>query len=66
MSDKKEFESAFPETGSFRHRGMSLRDYFAAKALGGMLADPEFVEGFDKAAEIAYQFADGMLAAREK
>lgn len=44
-------------------RGMSLRDYFAAKALLGILHDAElFWEG---AAPLAYQYADAMLKARE-
>jgi hypothetical protein len=47
--------------------GMSLRDYFAAKALiglfefhgSGLLSEQEM-------AEAAYRFADAMLAEREK
>ncbi len=53
--------------------GMTLRDYFAAKALVGMLAndgpEPSF-PSFDKLAasmaEVAYQYADAMLAERDK
>lgn len=50
-------------------RGMSLRDYFAAKAMQGLIAqsmgtalgsNPKF------AAEHAYATADAMLKAREK
>jgi hypothetical protein len=48
--------------------GMTLRDYFAAKALQGMLADlPKTLYGLDwmqKTTESAYQVADAMLAAR--
>ena len=46
--------------------GMTLRDYFAAKALNGLLAADEEC-GFkpDVAAEYAYRFADAMIAARE-
>src|SRR5574337_1224619 len=43
--------------------GMSLRDYFAAKAMQGLLAH----EGEEEAAmcaEIAYAMADAMIAAR--
>ena len=49
--------------------GMTLRDYFAAKAMQGMLASADSwinkdeVEGFG---EICYAIADGMLKAREK
>lgn len=51
--------------------GMTLRDYFAAKALQGMLPYPgnemwgSFAEMTPKqAAESAYGYADAMLAAR--
>ena len=45
--------------------GMTLRDYFAAAALQGLLAESEWpsVEG---AASAAYQYADAMLAERDK
>lgn len=53
--------------------GMSLRDYFAAKALQGMLSFPgneqwgDFVRmGFGLAAETAYNYADAMIAQRNK
>lgn len=46
--------------------GMSLRDYFAAKALAGMLADPNFDDGAIRAAELAFLVADAMLAERAK
>jgi hypothetical protein len=50
-------------------RGMSLRDYFAAAALTGILAygRPVKVNGRDLATdEAAYAIADGMLLRREK
>lgn len=44
--------------------GMTLRDYFAAKAMQAMLNDAEvFWAG---AAPLAYQYADAMLKAREQ
>lgn len=55
----------FPETGgghAAAFRGMSLRDYFAAKAM------PEFI-GFgspENGAVSAYVWADAMLKARNK
>ncbi|WP_081013943.1 hypothetical protein [Pseudomonas putida] len=67
---------AFPVPGlqddeSFN--GMTLRDYFAAKALQGMLPYPgnEMWGSFanmtpKQAAESAYGYADAMLAARVK
>lgn len=48
--------------------GMTLRDYFAAKAMQGMFAadtDESFMLIEEKAAE-AYAMADAMLAAREQ
>ena len=46
--------------------GMSLRDYFAAHALAGMLADECTREvGCPKIAENAYKYADAMIAERK-
>lgn len=49
--------------------GMTLRDYFAATALTGIIAshtDSEIcLPKEDKAAKWAYEYADAMLAARE-
>jgi len=42
--------------------GMSLRDYFAAVALGGL----DSVENEERAAKWCYQMADAMLKEREK
>lgn len=49
--------------------GMSLRDYFAAKALQGLASNPSFLDSTDSravqyTAEGAYQLADAMLSAR--
>jgi hypothetical protein len=64
-------ESAFPiplddRPGAYpAEPGMSLRDYFAAKALQGMLACPvQPQSGPDMYARDAYALADAMLAAR--
>lgn len=49
--------------------GMTLRDYFAAKALQGMLSDlPITLYGSDcdkNTAALAYSIADAMLEARK-
>lgn len=66
---------AFPtepntQPGTFKHSGMSLRDYFAAQALVGLIPFIGVWEGgsdklWDAAtAERAYALADAMLAAR--
>jgi len=48
-------------------RGMTLRDYFAAKAMTGLLT-AEIVGEYsnEHVAEIAYRIADAMLKAREQ
>lgn len=49
------------------YSGMTLRDYFAAAALQGMLAQARPGDGTPaEFAEDAYTFADAMLAARRK
>lgn len=46
--------------------GMSLRDYFAAKAMQGVLMNPGGLDMHDpEIAEAAYEMADSMLRARE-
>ena len=52
--------------GSF---GMSLRDYFAVKALQGMMANQSLVDNFSShpsMAKEAFVLADAMLATRAK
>jgi hypothetical protein len=44
---------------------MTLRDYFAAKALQGIMVDPNVTMGADKIAEWAYMQADAMLEVRD-
>jgi hypothetical protein len=59
---------AFPNEGfngwGKPEEGMTLRDYFAAKAMQGMLADPNTPEIIDIAGA-AYEVADAMLRARQ-
>jgi hypothetical protein len=67
-------EPAFPSNGyvasslgdlSTSEKGMTLRDYFAAKAMQGMLANPNRDYTFARAATDAYDWADAMLQARK-
>jgi hypothetical protein len=51
-------------TGGFVQGEMTLRDYFAGRALQGFMADPLSYESAADAAKSAYQIADAMLAAR--
>jgi hypothetical protein len=44
---------------------MTLRDYFAAAALQGLLASFESIGTRDAYALVAYEYADAMLKARE-
>jgi hypothetical protein len=61
-----------PDTHTYRewpaYPGMSLRDYFAAKAIEGIIsayAGPECsLPNDDTAAVLAYRYADAMLKAR--
>lgn len=46
-------------------KGMTLRDYFAAKALQGLIST-EGAGSAERYAEIAYKLADAMLKAREE
>lgn len=55
------------EPGYFvQFRGMTLRDYFAAKAMQGLLSSPTDPSSAKAAAEWSYEMADAMLAAREQ
>lgn len=47
-----------------QHFGMTLRDYFAAKALQGLLADHQICATDKEFAKAAYEQADAMMAAR--
>ena len=57
---------AFPTPPGVQHNdGMTLRDYFAAAALQGMLSDACIAGSDLQLAENAYSYADAMLKARE-
>ena len=45
--------------------GMSLRDYFAAKTLQGLLSNRNAEAAIDEFAAKSYRMADAMLKARE-
>lgn len=49
--------------------GMSLRDYFAAKTLQGLMANVSvnnWVNPYENLAEASYSMADAMLKARQE
>lgn len=66
---------AFPlsKEKNYGQDGMDLRDYFAAKAMQGMLSDPDhqlgawdnYVDWHKNLTSQAYQIADAMMKARE-
>ena len=46
--------------------GMTLRDYFAAKAMQGLIIDPDRVDqSREECARLSYAMADAMIKARE-
>jgi hypothetical protein len=65
---------AFPRPYSFDDQsaskehaqdGMALRDYFAAKAMQGLLSCSDTLASLKEFAEISYKQADAMLEARK-
>ena len=70
MTDKDTGGPAFPtpryERGDMYSLGMTLRDYFAAKAMAGLIASLREGEGFSvQGCEWAYKVADDMIKARQ-
>jgi|DEB3_MinimDraft_2_1074329.scaffolds.fasta_scaffold00813_13 hypothetical protein len=56
---------AFPLNDPLKSTGMTLRDYFAAAALQGMLANSKNYDSFDGYSDAAYEYADAMLERRK-
>jgi hypothetical protein len=55
---------AFPTPVGIQHNdGMTLRDYFAAAALQGLMASRNFLDEYD--GQYVYEIADAVLKARE-
>ena len=69
MSNTNTGESAFPlaTDGGHFSEGMTLRDYFAAEAMQGILQAKDVHDSREwyNTAWIAYQISDEMLKARE-
>ena len=59
---------AFPKTPFIKigtpQNGMTLLDYFAAKAMQAMMSDPNLDMGCNKVAQLSYNMADAMMKAR--
>jgi hypothetical protein len=59
-------EAAFPNPHRTDELGMTLRDYFAAKAMSGILTDTGWMGNtVSTLANMSYEVADAMLKARE-
>jgi len=77
MSNTDKSKPAFPtiienRPGAYGSEGMTLRDYFAAKAMQSTLADDAYIQRTETTAEwlaivakSSYEIADAMLKARE-
>lgn len=46
--------------------GMTLRDYFAAKFMSGVIASASDYQRYEEIADDAYRMADAMLLERDK
>lgn len=71
MTDKDNGGPAFPQALTIEEefsgsQGMTLRDYFAAKALQGLIACPQIDGPCELIVADAYRYADAMLAERQK
>lgn len=75
MTEKQTGGPAFPlhnhgtQTLGMHLSGMTLRDYFAAKAMQAMLTEnPDYHQRYEfiDLADFSYQCADAMLKAREE
>jgi hypothetical protein len=71
MQDKDTGGPAFPTTeenyssAKWSFDGMSLRDYFAAKAMHALVSLPDACGSVNFFATEAYRYADAMLEARK-
>ena len=64
MTDKPDNVMAFPNQGWV---GMTLRDYFAAKAMAAILEHEDAMgDSFGVIAHVSYEMADAMLIERAK
>ena len=71
MSNTNKDYPAFPSNlidGTLNIQGMTLRDYFAAKAMQAYLSDSDCRQDMtpEDTAFAAYELADAMLRAREQ
>jgi len=63
------YQHRHPTTGvTTMSEGMTLRDYFAAKAMNSLISDPDWRSDmvWHETAYAAYHMADAMLKARQE
>lgn len=66
MSDIPAFPVPFKWTPDLKqYNGMTLRDYFAAKAMQALISEPSLKATMDEFAHRAYQIADIMMEERQ-
>ena len=65
MSDIPAFPRPYSGTSQFAQVGMTLRDYFAAKAMQALISEPSLKATMDEFAHRAYQIADIMMEERQ-
>jgi hypothetical protein len=67
MGDKNKKMCAFPHVNGFGgDQGMTLRDYFAAKAMQSLLTSQEGFYYWEEVPAQAYRIADKMMEDRSK
>lgn len=77
MKEKTKNPQAFPKSDTHQQVGMTLRDYFAAKAMAALMIDvPRLIRIAEEnkqyesmhavCADLAYGFADAMLKQRQE
>jgi hypothetical protein len=65
MNNSPAFPQQFKGTTEPSLMGLTMRDYFAAKAMQGLISIDDLDMHQDDYARVAYQQADAMLKARE-
>jgi len=65
MSNIPAFPSTFHNGWGEPEKGMTLRDYFAAKAMQALISEPSLKATMDEFAHRAYQIADIMMEERQ-
>jgi hypothetical protein len=57
-------EKAFPNPHLTHETGMTIRDYFAAKAMQAMMSKTDFDAYYTDVAKWSYELADAMMGER--